>query len=114
MRQNSGAAKRPTGDAIKDIARVTRRWLSAEEKIRIRAGRPACSGKHGRTLPPREYHRVDVLWLAERVPGGWQETPRRSTARALTSDEVKDLRRETQAEIDALADPSVSQRLVRL
>jgi hypothetical protein len=35
MRQKSGPEKQPAEDAIRDIRRATRRYFSAEEKIRI-------------------------------------------------------------------------------
>ena len=39
MRQKSGPEKEPAEDAIRDIRRATRRRFSAEEKIRVVAGR---------------------------------------------------------------------------
>src|SRR4029077_20924882 len=42
-----------------------------------RTGRAARGGEHRRTLSPRGHRLVDVLWLAERVPGGRQEATRR-------------------------------------
>ena len=39
MRQKSGPEKQPAEDAIRDIRRATRRHFSAEEKIRVVAGR---------------------------------------------------------------------------
>ncbi len=99
-------------DAIKVIRRATRRHFSAEDKIRI-AGGSAWGGQHLRAVSPRRHRFVDVLWLVEGVPGGRQEAPCRGTARAATSDEVKDLRRETQALKEVVADLTLENRLLK-
>ena len=64
-------------------------------------------------MPPRGHRLVDVLWLVERVPGGRQEAVAGDTARAATSDEVKDLRREAQALKEVVADLTLENRLLK-
>ena len=104
MRQKSGPEKQPAEDAIRDIRRATRRHFSAEEKIRIvleglrgdesiaelcRREGIASSMYYGRSK--------EFLEAGKRRLAG-------DTARAATSDEVKDLRREAQALKEVVAD----------
>ena len=51
--------------------------------------------------------------MVERVPGGRQEPLPGDTARAATSDEVKDLRREAQALKEVVADLTLEYRLLK-
>ena len=118
MQQKSGPEKQPAEDAIRDIRRATRRHFSAEKKIPRRAGRAARRGEHRRTLSPRGHRLVDVLWLVETVLGSGKKRLAGDTARAATSDEVKDLRREAQALKEAVADltlenPAAKKRMAR-
>ncbi len=72
MKQKSGLGKAPADQVLKDIRRQTRRQYSAEEKIRIRAGRTAGGGEYLRALPARGHCRLDVLRLVQGVPRGRQ------------------------------------------
>src|SRR5215471_19832344 len=75
MGQNSGPAKEPAEQVIKQIRRATRRQFSAEEKIRI-----VLSGLRGEDsiaelCRPRGDRPEPLLPLVERVSRGRQEAP---------------------------------------
>ena len=111
MRQKSGPEKQPAEDAIRDIRRATRRHFSAEEKIRIvLEGR---GGEHSRALPPRG-HRLSMYygWSKEFLEAGRRRLAG-DRARAATSDEVKDLRREAQVLKEVVADLTLDNRLLK-
>ena len=97
MRQKSGPEKQPAEDAIRDIRRATRRHFSAEEKIRI-----VLEGLRGEESIAELCRREGIAssmyygWSKEFLEAGKKRLAG-DTARAATSDEVKDLRRETQA-----------------
>ena len=96
MRQKSWPEKQPAEDAIRDIRRATRRHFSAEEKIRTYwkgcGGRRASPNSVGARASPRRCTMAGRKSSLRPVKGGLP----RDTARAATSDEVKDLRREAQ------------------
>jgi transposase len=94
---------------LKDIRRQTRRQYPAEEKIRI-VLEGLRGEEHLRAVPPGGHCRLDVLWLVEGVPRGRQAPPGR---RAATSGEVKDLRRETAALKEVVADLTLENRLLK-
>ena len=94
MRQKSGPEKQPAEEAIKDIRRATRRHFSAEEKIRV-----VLEGQESiAELCRREGIASSMYygWSKEFLEAGKRRLAG-DTARAATSDEVKDLRREAQA-----------------
>jgi transposase len=97
MRQKSGPEKQPAEDAIRDIRRATRRHFSAEEKIRI-----VLEGLRGEKSIAELCRREGIAssmyygWSKEFLEAGKKRLAG-DTARAATSDEVKDLRREAQA-----------------
>jgi transposase len=97
MRQKSGPEKQPAEEAIKDIRRATRRHFSAEEKIRI-----VLEGLRGEESIAELCRRKGIAssmyygWSKEFLEAGKRRLAG-DTARATTSDEVKDLRREAQA-----------------
>ena|SRR5918999_261980 len=114
MKQTSGPAKRPPAEAVlKDIRRVTRRQFSAEEKIRI-----VLEGLRGEESIAELCRREG---LATSMYYGWSkdflEAGKRrlagDTARAATSDEVKDLRREASALKEVVADLTLENRLLK-
>jgi transposase len=104
MRQKSGPEQQPAEDAIRDIRRATRRHFSAEEKIRI-----VLEGLRGEESIA-ELCRREGIALSMYYGGSKEflEAGKRrlagDTARAATSDEVKDLRREAQALKEVVAD----------
>jgi putative transposase len=97
MRQKSGPEKQRKEGAIKDIRRGTRRHFSAEEKIRV-----VLEGLRGEESIAELCRREGIAssmydgWSREFLEAGKRRLAG-DTARAATSDEVKDLRREAQA-----------------
>ena len=110
MRQKSGPEKQPAEDAIRDIRRATRRHFSAEEKIRI-----VLEGLRGEESIAELCRREGIAssmyygWSKEFLEAGKRRLAG-DTARAATSDEVKDLRREAQALKEVVADGSLEFR----
>ena len=104
MRQKSGPEKQPAEDAIRDIRRATRRHFSAEEKIRV-----VLEGLRGEESIAELCRREGIAssiyygWSKEFLEAGKRRLAG-DTARAATSDEVKDLRREAQALKEVVAD----------
>ena len=98
MRQKSGPEKQPAEDVIKNIRRVTRRHFSAEDKIRI-----VLEGLRGEDSIAELCRREGIVqnlyyrWSKDFFEAGKKRLAG-DTARAATSDEVKELRREASAE----------------
>jgi len=113
MRQKSGPEKQPADDAIRDIRRATRRHFSAEEKIRI-----VLEGLRGEESIAELCRREGIAssmyygWSKEFLEAGKRRLAG-DTARAATSDEVKDLRREAQALKEVVADLTLENRLLK-
>ena len=113
MRQKSGPEKPPAEDAIRDIRRATRRHFSAEEKIRI-----VLEGLRGEESIAELCRREGIAssmyygWSKEFLEAGKRRLAG-DTARAATSDEVKDLRREAQALKEVVADLTLENRLLK-
>src|SRR5215472_7900797 len=97
MRQKSGSARAPAEQVVKDIRRATRRHFSAEEKIRI-----VLEGLRGEESIAELCRREGIVqnlyyrWSKDFLEAGKKRLAG-DTARAATSDEVKDLRREAGA-----------------
>jgi transposase len=113
MKQTSGPAKKPAEAALKDIRRATRRQFSAEEKIRI-----VLEGLRGEDSIAELCRRegiassMDYGWSKEFLEAGKKRLVG-DTARAATSDEVKDLRREAAALKEVVADLTLENRLLK-
>ena len=112
MRQKSGPERQPAEDAIRDIRRATRRHFSAEEKIRI-----VLEGLRGESIAElcrREGIASSMYygWSKEFLEAGKRRLAG-DTARAATSDEVNDLRREAQALKEVVADLTLENRLLK-
>ena len=113
MRQKSGPEKQPAEDAIKDIRRATRRHFSAEEKIGV-----VLEGLRGEDSIAELCRREGIAssmyygWSKEFLEAGKKRLAG-DTARAATSDEVKDLRREAQALKEVVADLTLENRLLK-
>src|SRR3712207_9139840 len=94
MKQTSGPAKPPADEVVRDIRRATRRQFSAEEKIRI-----VLEGLRGEESIAELCRREGIAssmyygWSKEFLEAGKKRLAG-DTARAATSDEVRDLRRE--------------------
>jgi transposase len=97
MRQKSGPQKKPAQQVVKDIRRATRRRFSAEEKIRI-----VLEGLRGDESIAELCRREGIAtsmyygWSKEFLEAGKRRLAG-DTARAATSDEVKDLRLQASA-----------------
>jgi transposase len=113
MRQKTGPAKAPAEQVVKDIRRVTRRQFSAEEKIRI-----VLEGLRGEDSIAELCRREGIVqnlfyrWSKEFLEAGKKRLAG-DTARAATSDEVKDLRREAGALKEVVAELTLENRLLK-
>ena len=113
MKQKSGPAKAPAEAVVKDIRRATRTRYSAEDKIRI-----VLEDLRG------EDSIAELCWregITSSMYYGWSkeflEAGKRrlagDTARAATSDEVKELRREAGALKEVVAELTLENRLLK-
>jgi len=105
--------KKPAEAVVKDIRRATRRHFSAEDKIRI-----VLEGLRGEESIAELCRREDIAqsvyysWSKEFLEAGKRRLAG-DTARAATSDEVKDLRREMLALKECVADLTLENRLLK-
>src|SRR6267142_5327530 len=113
MKQKSGPDKAPAEQVLKDIRRQTRRQYSAEEKIRI-----VLEGLRGEENISELCRREGIAasmyygWSKEFLEAGKRRLAG-DTARAATSGEVKDLRREAAALKEVVADLTLENRLLK-
>ena len=111
MRQHSNLAKDTAEKVVKDIRRATRKQYSAEEKIRI-----VLEGLRGEDSIAELCRREGIAqnlyyrWSKDFLEAGKKRLAG-DTARAATSDEVKDLRREATALKEVVADLTLENRL---
>jgi transposase len=112
-KKNPGPVKEPAEQVVKDIRRATRRQFSAEEKIRI-----VLSGLRGEDSIAELCRREGIAqnlyyrWSKEFLQAGKQRLAG-DTARAATSDEVRDLRREASALKEVVAELTLENRLLK-
>ncbi len=113
MRAKSSSAKKPAEQVVKDIRRATRRHFSAEDKIRI-----VLDGLRGEDSIAELCRREGIAqsmyygWSKEFLEAGKRRLAG-DTARAATSDEVKDLRRESGALKEVVAEQALELRLLK-
>src|SRR6266513_4438265 len=113
MRQRSGPVRAPAEQVVKDIRRATRRQFSAEEKIRV-----VLEGLRGEDSIAELCRREGIAqnlyfrWSKDFLEAGKKRLAG-DTARAATSDEVKDLRREAGALKEAVAELLLENRLLK-
>ena len=113
MKQKSGPDKAPAEQVLENIRRQTRRQYSAEEKIRI-----VLEGLRGDENISELCRREDIAasmyygWSKEFLEAGKRRLAG-DTARAATSGEVKDLRREATALKEVVADLTLENRLLK-
>jgi len=117
MRANHSKSKSPTKkpaeQVVKDIRRATRRHFSAEDKIRI-----VLDGLRGDDSIAELCRKEGIaqslyyVWSKEFLEAGKRRLAG-DTARAATSDEVKDLRRESSALKECVADLTLENRLLK-
>ena len=113
MNPRSSSAKKPAEQVMKDIRRATRRHFSAEDKIRI-----VLDGLRGEDSIAELCRKEGIAqslyytWSKEFMEAGKRRLAG-DTARAATTDEVKDLRREASALKECVADLTLEKRLLK-
>ncbi|KZX87808.1 transposase [Erythrobacter sp. HI0037] len=113
MKPKSSNAKSPAEQVVKDIRRKTRRHFSAEDKIRI-----VLEGLRGDDSIAELCRREGIAqslyytWSKEFMEAGKRRLAG-DTARAATTDEVKDLRREARDLKECVADLTLENRLLK-
>jgi transposase len=113
MGQKSEPVKEPAEQVVREIRRATRRQFSAEEKIRI-----VLSGLRGEDSIVELCRREGIVqnlyyrWSKEFLEAGKKRLAG-DTARAATSDEVKELRREASALKEVVAELTLENRLLK-
>ena len=105
--------KSPAERVVKDIRRQTRRHFSAEDKIRI-----VLEGLRGDDSIAELCRKEGIaqslyyVWSKEFMGAGKRRLAG-DTARAATTDEVRDLRREARALKECVADLTLENRLLK-
>jgi transposase len=113
MRQKSIAVRDPAERVVRDIRRATRRHFSAEDKIRI-----VLEGLRGEDSIAELCRREGIVqnlyyrWSKEFLEAGKKRLAG-DTARAATTDEVKELRREASALKEVVAELTLENRLLK-
>jgi len=113
MRSKPMTTKAPAERVLKDIRRATRRHFSAEDKIRI-----VLDGLRGEDSIAELCRREGIaqslyyVWSKEFLEAGKRRLAG-DTARAASSDEVKDLRRESTALKEVVAEQALELRLLK-
>ena len=113
MRPNSSSPKKPAEQVVKDIRRATRRHFSAEDKIRI-----VLEGLRGEDSIAELCRKEGIAqslyytWSKEFMEAGKRRLAG-DTGRAATTGEVQDLRRETNALKECVADLTLENRLLK-
>src|SRR4029453_955920 len=113
MRKKSAAATKSSEQIVKDIRRATRKQYSAEEKIRI-----VLDGLRGEASIAELCRREGIAeslyysWSKEFLEAGKRRLAG-DTARAATSEEVKDLRRQAQELKEVVAEQALELRLLK-
>jgi transposase len=113
MRQITGTRKSPGEKLVKDIKRATRKQYSSEEKIRI-----VLDGLRGEDSIAELCRREGISqgiyykWSKDFMEAGKKRLAG-DTARAATTDEVKDLRREARDLKEVVAEQTLELRLLK-
>ena len=113
MRQKSGQLDSSSERLVKNIRRVTRKQYSAEEKIRVVLD--GLRGEHSIAELCRREGIAESLhysWSKEFLEAGKRRLSG-DTARAATSSEVKDLRRQAQELKEVVAEQALELRLLK-
>ncbi len=113
MNMKSNPSKAPAEQVVKDIRRATRRYYSAEDKVRI-----VLSGLRGEESIAELCRKEGIAqglyysWSKEFLEAGKKRLAG-DTARAATSDEVRSMRGQTQALKETVADLILENRLLK-
>ena len=111
--QKSETPNRSSEQVVKDIRRATRKHYSAEEKIRI-----VLDGLRGESSIAELCRREGIVeslyysWSKEFLEAGKRRLAG-DTARAATSEEVKELRRQAQELKEVVAEQALELRLLK-
>ena len=113
MGQKSGPGREPAEQVVKEIRRATRRQFSAEEKIRIvltdlRGEDSIAELCRSEGIVQNLYYR----WSKEFLEAGKKRLAG-DTARAATSDEVRELHREASALKEVVAELMLENRVLK-
>ena len=113
MRPKSSNPETPSERLVRDIRRATRKQYSAEEKIRV-----VLDGLRGEITIAELCRREGIAeslyysWSKEFLEAGRRRLAS-DTARAATSSEVKDLRRQAQELKEVVAEQALELRLLK-
>ena len=113
MRQTTGTGRRSSEKIVKDIKRATRKEYSSEEKIRI-----VLDGLRGEDSIAELCRREGISqgvyykWSKDFMEAGKKRLAG-DTARAATTDEVKDLRREARDLKEVVAEQTLELWLLK-
>ena len=113
MRQKSNTPETPSERLVRDIRRATRKQYSAEEKIRI-----VIDGLRGEVTIAELCRREGIAeslyysWSKEFLEAGKRRLAG-DTARAATSSEVKDLKRQALELKEVVAEQALELRLLK-
>ena len=113
MRQKSTTSNSPSERLVKNIRRATRKHYSAEEKIRV-----VLDGLRGESSIAELCRREGIAeglyysWSKEFLEAGKRRLAG-DTARAATSSEVTDLRREARTLKEVVAEQALELRLLK-
>ena len=113
MKPKSSRSKLPAEQVVKDIRRKTRRHFSSEDKIRI-----VLEGLRGDDSIAELCRKEGIAqslyytWSKEFMEAGKRRLAG-DTARAATTDEVRDLRREARDLKECVADLTLENRLLK-
>jgi transposase len=113
MSHKSAAPKTPAERVVRDIRRATRKHYSAEDKIRI-----VLEGLRGEDSIAALCRREGIAeslyytWSKEFLEAGKRRLAG-DTARAATTDEVKDLRQEARTLKEVVAEQALELRLLK-
>src|SRR5271169_1535474 len=113
MRPKSSTPETPSERLVRDIRRATRKQYSAEEKIRI-----VLDGLRGEVSIAELCRREGIAeslyysWSKEFLEAGKRRLAG-DTARAATSSEVKDLRRQAQELKEVVAEQALDRQLLK-
>ena len=113
MRQTTGTGRRSSEKIVKEIKRATRKQYSSEEKIRI-----VLDGLRGEDSIAEVCRREGISqgvyykWSKDFMEAGKKRLAG-DTARAATTDEVKDLRREARDLKEVVAEQTLELRVLK-
>lgn len=113
MSHKSAAPKPPADRVVRDIRRATRKHYSAEDKIRI-----VLEGLRGEESIAALCRREGIVeslyytWSKEFLEAGKRRLAG-DTARAATTDEVKELRQEARSLKEVVAEQALELRLLK-